>query len=79
MRDAQGDRSAVRFDVSHVLNRMPLTELRELVNEPLPKNSFLSHSESDSPRIYSYTAAIAEMISSERQNCMEPVSGKSFA
>ena len=41
MRDAQGDRSAVRFDVSHVLNRMPLTELRELVNEPLPKTTVI--------------------------------------
>lgn len=41
MRDAQRDRSAVRFDVSHVLNRMPLTELRELVNEPLPKTTVI--------------------------------------
>jgi len=45
----------------------------------MSKNSFLSHSESDSHRIYSYTAANAEMISSERQNCMEPVSDNSFA
>ena len=28
-------------DVSHVLNRMPLTELRELVNEPLPKTTVI--------------------------------------
>lgn len=28
-------------DVSHVLNRMPLTELRELVNEPLPKTTMI--------------------------------------